>query len=156
MELQSFHKKILTSLEGPWRHRNNKKELHVPQMNSTWEMTPWLWLKRNANFPQAPQAEDSLSYRYVSGTQSLLLNGEWTMRCTDSKEGQITVQWLECSLVFLLTINMDVWIRCGEHRESPRSLPHYERRPHIPLAARESLRVQCFKLRWYLSNLENW
>ena len=65
-------------------------------------------LKRNANFPQATQEEDSLSYRYVSGTQSLLLNGELTMRCTDSKEGQITLQWLEWWLVFLLTRNMDV------------------------------------------------
>ena len=33
---------------------------------------------------------------------------EWTMRCTDSKEGQITLQWLECWLVFLLKRNMDV------------------------------------------------
>ena len=63
---------------------------------------------RNANIPQAPQEEDSLSYRYVSGTQSLLLNAERTMRCTDSKEGRSTLQWLECWLVFLLTRNMDV------------------------------------------------
>ena len=65
-------------------------------------------LKSNANYPQAPQEEDSLSYRYVSGTQSLLLNGEWTMRCTDLKEGWITLQWFECWHIFLLTRNMDV------------------------------------------------
>ena len=35
MELQSFHKKTLTSLEGPRGHHNNKKEFHVPKMKST-------------------------------------------------------------------------------------------------------------------------
>ena len=36
------------------------------------------------------------------------------MRCTDSKEGRITLQWLECRLVFLLTKNSYVGIQCGE------------------------------------------
>ena len=93
---------------GTMRSPQQSKELHVPQMNSPLELIPWLRLKRNANVPQGPQEEDSLSYRYVSGTQSLLLNREWTMRCTDSKEGRITLQWLECWLVFLLTRNVNL------------------------------------------------
>ena len=156
MELQGFRKNTLTSLEGPWGHHNNKKELHVPQMNSTWELIPWLRLKRNANFPQAPQEEDSLSYTCVSGTRSLLPQGERTPRCADSKDGRITQQELECRLIFLCRRSMDVWVRCGEPSEIPRFLPHYERSLQIPLAPWESLGVQCFKMRRYLSNLENW
>ena len=55
MELQRVPKNIVTSLEGPWGHRSNTKELRVPQINSRWEMIPWIRLKRNANFPQEPQ-----------------------------------------------------------------------------------------------------
>ena len=53
-------------------------KLRVPQIISRWELLPWLRLKRNANFPQAPQEETSLSYSYVRGTLSLLLkwNGD--------------------------------------------------------------------------------
>ena len=156
MELQTVRKKTLTSLEGTGGHRNNKKELRVQQMNSTWELIPWLRLKRNAYFPQAPQEEDSLSYRYVSGTWSLLPHGERTLRCTDLKECRITLQWLEYRLVFLLIRNMDVSIPCGEPRESHSSLSHYKRRLHIPLTSGESLRLQWNKMRWNILPLKNW
>ena len=53
--------------------------------------------------PQEPQEEASLSNRYVRGTLSLLPQVEWTSRCPDLKEGRISLQQLECRLVFHLT-----------------------------------------------------
>ena len=60
-------------------------------------------MKRYTDFPQAPQEEASLSSRYVTGTLSLLPQVEWTPRCTDLKEGRISLQWLEFRLIFHLT-----------------------------------------------------
>ena len=37
---------------------------------------------------------------YLRGTLSLLPQVEWAPRCPDSKEGLISLQWLECSLIF--------------------------------------------------------
>ena len=45
----------------------------------------WLRIKRNVNFPQAPQEQASLSYRYGRGTLSILAQVIWTLRCPDSK-----------------------------------------------------------------------
>ena len=59
-----------------------------------------LQMKRYTDFPQAPQEEASLSSRYVTGTLSLLPQVEWTLRCPDSKERWISLQWLECRLIF--------------------------------------------------------
>ena len=47
-------------------------KLHATHIVSRTEMIPRILLNRMANFPQAPQEELSLSYRYVRGTQSLL------------------------------------------------------------------------------------
>ena len=66
-------------------------------------MIPWLQMKSYANFPQAPPEEDSLSNRYVRGTLNFLPQVEWTPRTPDLKEGQISLQWLEWTLVFHLT-----------------------------------------------------
>ena len=40
---------------------------------------------------------------YARGTLTLLPQVEWIPRCTDSKEGRISLQGLECRLVFHLT-----------------------------------------------------
>ena len=58
--------------------------------------------EEQANFPQAPQEDASFSNRYVRGILSLLPQVEWTLRYPDSKEHWISVQWLECRLVFHL------------------------------------------------------
>ena len=49
------------------------------------------------------QQEASLSNRYVRKTLGLLPQVEWTPRCPDSKEAQISLQWLEYRLIFHLT-----------------------------------------------------
>ena len=46
--------------------------------------------------------EFSLSNRYVRGTLCFLFQVEWTARDPDSKEGQISLQWLKFRLVFHL------------------------------------------------------
>ena len=81
----------------------NRGKICVPQIASRLELIPWHRLKRYANFPQAPQEEASLSNKYVGGTLSLLSQVEWTQRCPISKEGQISLQWLEYWLAFHLT-----------------------------------------------------
>ena len=43
------------------------------------------------------------TYWYVRGCLSLLPQVEWTLRCSASKEGRISLQWLECRLIFHLT-----------------------------------------------------
>ena len=81
-----------------------------------------LSLKIWANFPPEPQVELCLSNRYVRGTLCLLSQVQWTARDADSKEGRISLQWLKFRLVFHLTRWSDVWIPCGDPRESNRSL----------------------------------
>ena len=70
---------------GTLRSLQQHEELQVPQIILRWELTAWLQLKRNGKFPQAPQEEASLSYRYVRGTLSLLPQVERTLRCPYSK-----------------------------------------------------------------------
>ena len=64
--------------------------------------------------------------------------GRWEVLCTfclswmyrerpDSKEGQISLQSLKFRLVFHVTRWRDVWIPCGDPRESRRSPPHLDR-----------------------------
>ena len=60
-------------------------------------------LKRYATYPQAPQEEPSLSNRYVRGTLNMLPHMQWILRFPDLKESRISLQWLECRLVFHLT-----------------------------------------------------
>ena len=61
-----------------------------------------LHFKRYAKFPQVPQEEASLSNRYVAGTLNFLPQVEWTPGCPDSKEGWISLQEVECMLIFYL------------------------------------------------------
>ena len=79
-------------------------KLHAPHINSRRELIPRILLKRFATSPQAPQEEPSLSNRYVRGTLNLLPHVQWIPRFPDSKESWISLQWLECRLVFHLTI----------------------------------------------------
>ena len=50
-----------------------------------------------------PQEEASLRNMYVRETLNLLPEVEWTPSCPDSKEGQISLQWLQCRIIFHLT-----------------------------------------------------
>ena len=81
----------------------NRGKLHALHIVSGSELIVRILLKRQANFPQAPQEEPSLSNRYVRGTLSLLPQVERIPRCPDWKEGWISLQWLEWRLVFHLT-----------------------------------------------------
>ena len=83
--------------------------------------------------------------KYVRVTLCFLSQGEWTARDPDSKEGPISLQWLKFRLVFHLTRWMDVWIPCGDHRES-HSSPHLDRGNHITLIPREAHGIQGFKM----------
>ena len=61
-------------------------------------------IKEVGHIPTTPQEEPSLSNRYVSGTLNLLRHVQWIPRFPESKESRISLQWLECRFVFLLTI----------------------------------------------------
>ena len=130
-------------------------KLHAPHIDPSWELISCLWLKIWANFPPAPQVEFFLSNRYVRGTLCFLSQVEWTVRDPDSKEGRISLQWLKCRLVFHLTRWRDVWIPCGDPRESLTSLPHLDRGNHITLIPREAHGIQRFKRWWCLTLFEN-
>ena len=64
--------------------------------------------KEVGHIPTTPQEEPSLSNRYVRGTLNLLRHVQWIPRLPESKESRISLQWLECRLIFLLTIQRDV------------------------------------------------
>ena len=64
--------------------------------------------KEVGHIPTTPQEEPSLSNGYVRGTLNLLCHVQWIPTFPESKESQISLQWLECRLVFLLTIQRDV------------------------------------------------
>ena len=78
-------------------------KLHAPHIVWRRELIPKILLKREATFPQAPLEEPSPSNRYVRVTQNLLPHVQWIPRFPDLKESQISMQWLECRLVFPLT-----------------------------------------------------
>ena len=120
-------------------------KLLAPHIVSRWELIPCLWLKRWDNFSQAPQVEFSLSNRYVRGTLCFLSQVKWTVRGPDSKEGWISLQWLQFRPVFHLTRWRDVWIPCGYLRERRISPPHLDRGNYIPLTPQEAHGIQCFK-----------
>ena len=122
-------------------------KLHAHHIVPSWEMIPCLWLKIWANFPPKPHLEFSLSNRYVRGTLCFLSQVEWTARDPDSKEGRNSLQWLKFQLVFHRTRWRDVWIPCGDPRESRSSPPHLYRGNHITLIPREAHGIQGFK-RW--------
>ena len=57
-------------------------------------------IKEVGHIPTTPQDEPSLSNRYVRGTLNLLRHVQWIPRFPESKESRISLQWLECTLVF--------------------------------------------------------
>ena len=61
-------------------------------------------IKELGHIPTTPQEEPSLSNWYVRGTLNLLHHVQWITRFPESTESRISLQWLECRLVFLLTI----------------------------------------------------
>ena len=61
-------------------------------------------IKELGHIPTTPQEEPSLSNRYVRGTLNLLSHVQWIPRFPELKESRISLQWIECRLVFLLTI----------------------------------------------------
>ena len=61
-------------------------------------------IKEVGHIPTTPQEEPSLSNRYVRWTLNLLRHVQWIPRFPESKESRISLQWLECRLVFLLTM----------------------------------------------------
>ena len=137
------------------QHTNSRKAPGTPN-HLEMRVDSLFLTQEECNFPQAPEQEASLSYRYLRGTLSFLPQVEWTPRCRDSKYGRISLQWLECRLVFHLPRWRDVWIPYGDFRENPSSLPHFHRRPHISLKIREALVVQCVKRTTSLTPLKNW
>ena len=60
-------------------------------------------IKEVGHISTTPQEEPSLSNRYVRGTMNLLPHVQWIPGFPDSKESRISLQWLECSLVFHIT-----------------------------------------------------
>ena len=83
-------------------------KLNGPHIFSRRELIPRILLKRSATFQQAPPEKPSLSNWYVRGTVNLLPHVQWILRFPDSKESRISLQWLECRLVFPLTRYRDV------------------------------------------------
>ena len=77
-------------------------KLHAPLVSRR-EMIPRILLKVYANVPQTHQEEPSLSNIYLRLILSFLPQVKWILRCPDSKEDWISLQWLECRLVFHLT-----------------------------------------------------
>ena len=124
-----------------------RRKLHATHIVPRWELIPCLWLKIWANFPPAPQVEFSLSNRYVRGTLCFLSQVEWTPRDPDSKEGRTSLQWFNFRLLLHLTRWRDIWIPCGNPRESHSSPPHLDRGNHITLISGEAQGIQGFK-RW--------
>ena len=61
-------------------------------------------IKEVGHIPTTPQEEHSLSNRYGRGTLNLLCHVQWIARFPESKESRVSLHWLECRLVFLLTI----------------------------------------------------
>ena len=79
-------------------------KLHAPHIISRTALIPRILLMRYSTFPQAIQEEPSLSNQYVRVTLNLLPYVQWTLKFPDSKGSRISLQWLECRLVFNLTI----------------------------------------------------
>ena len=78
-------------------------KLHAPHIILRRELIPRILLKTLATSPQGPQQEASLSNWYVRETLNLLPYVQWIRRFSDLKKSQISLQWLECRLVFNLT-----------------------------------------------------
>ena len=127
--------------------RATRGKLNAPDIVPRWELIPCLWLKIWAKFPPAPQMEFSLSSRYVRGSLCFLSQVECTPRDPYSKQGRTSLQWLKFSLLLHPRRWRDVWIPCGNPRESHSSPPHLHIGNHVTLISREAHGIQSFK-RW--------
>ena len=154
-KLQRFSETPASSLyEYSFQHSSVKKfpcptyrhKMRADSLSLTEEVSQFSTSTSSGVFPQ----------QYVGERDSVLSvsSGMYRER-PESKEGQISLQWLKFRLVFHVTRWRDVWIPCGETRESRRSPPHLDRGNHITLTPQEAHGVQCFK-RWRcLTLLEN-
>ena len=77
-------------------------KLHAHHIILRRELIPRILLKRQATFLQVRQEDPSLRHWYVRGTLNLLPHVQGILRFPDSKKSQISLQWLECRLVFHL------------------------------------------------------
>ena len=102
-KLRRFPETTVSSIEDHQFHYSNLKKVPCNPYHLGMRMISCLQLKRLANFPQTPQEEPSHSNRYVRGTLCFLHQEEWIPRCPDSKERQISQQWLKCRLIFHLS-----------------------------------------------------
>ena len=59
-------------------------------------------IKEEGHLPQAPQEEPSIRSRYVKETLNLLPHVQYIPRFPDWKESLISLQWLECRVIFHL------------------------------------------------------
>ena len=84
--------------------RGKLHELHIVSRRADFQDS----VKEVGHITTTPQEESSLSNRYVRGTLNLLRHVQWILKFPESKESQISLQWLECRLIFLLTIYRDV------------------------------------------------
>ena len=80
--------------------RGKLHELHIVSRRADSQGS----IKEVCHIPTTPQQEPSLSNRYGRGTLNLLHHVQWIPRFPELKESRISLQWLECRLVFLLTI----------------------------------------------------
>ena len=102
-QLQRYPEKPDSSLqEHQFQHRNSRNAPCIPyclekradSQDSIEDVGQHSTSNSRGAFPQQKD---------VRGTRSLLPQVEWIPRCPDSKEGRISLQWLECRLVFHLT-----------------------------------------------------
>ena len=154
-KLQRFSETPASSLyEYSFQHSSTKKvpcntyhlKMWADSLSLTEEVSQFSTSTSSGFFPQ----------QYVGERDSVLSvsSGMYPER-PDSKEGRISLQWLKFRLVFHVTKWRDVWMPCGDPRQSRRSPPHLDRGNHITLTPREAHRIQCFK-RWRcLTLLEN-
>ena len=80
--------------------RGNLHALHIVSSRADSQDS----IKEVGHIPTTPQEEPSLSNWYVRGTLNLLRHVQWIPKFPESKDSRISLQWLECRLVFLLTI----------------------------------------------------
>ena len=102
-QLPKFPETHVFSYRNTNFNKGTQAKLHAAHIVSRRELIPRIILNSKANFKQAPQEEPSLSNRYVRGTLCFLSQVEWSARDPDSKEGRISLQWLQFNLVFPLT-----------------------------------------------------
>ena len=93
---------VLSLWEQKFQHRNSRKAPCTPY-HLVKRADPQDSIEEVGQLSQAPQVEPSLRNRYVRGTLSLLTQVESIPRFPDSKEGWISLQSLECRLVFHFT-----------------------------------------------------